>query len=295
MLRITLVSNAIHLEAARRLQRLQAEPPGGLCLLVYEARRLDPAAAERRLWPVQLAVQPLVMAALLIPALLGLVAELQLPHLQRAGWPLRWLVRRARRLTLLDDGLDQYRQQPRAVDPLAFAEGTPLWLFSDAPAFRASWCNRFQVQELGALYRSEVGTASAGTTGIATAGAAGPWRVLVLDSPGMERLAEAVAQGRVPALEGPRLVVPHPVLRKRAWRLPLRPQDRCWQAPPEPLIAAAADRLVAVGESMTLLAALALRPAGSPLLVALPTQCDSNLRRLLRARAAHDPAVEILE
>lgn len=291
MLRITLVSNAIHLEAARRVRRLQAEPPGGLCLLVYEARRLAPAAAERRLWPVQLAVRPLVMAALLIPALLGLVAELQLPHLQRAGWPLRWLVRRARRLTLLDDGLDQYRQQPRALDPLAFAAGTPLWLFSDAPAFRAPWCTRFQVQELGALYRSEVATADPWPP----AGPGGPWRVLVLDSPGMERLAEAVAQGRLPALEGPRLVVPHPVLRKRAWRLPLRPQDRCWQAPPEALLAAAGDRLVAVGESMTLLAALALRPAGSPLLVALPPQCDANLRRLVRARAAQDRGVEIVE
>lgn len=305
MLRITLVSNAIHLEAARRLRQQQAELPGGLWLLVYEARRLAPAAAERRLWPVQLAVRPLVMAALLLPALLGLVAELQLPHLQRAGWPLRWLVRRARRLTLLDDGLDQYRQRPRALDPLAFAEGTPLWLFSDAPAFRAPWCARFRVGELGPLYQPEgaftAPAAAASTAAVAPvdpwpqAGAGGGWRVLVIDAPGMERLAEAVAGGRVPALEGPRLVVPHPVWRKRAWRLPLRPQDRCWQAPPEALIAAAADRLVAVGESMTLLAALALRPVGSPLLVALPQPCDANLERLVRARAAQDRAVEVLE
>lgn len=298
MLRITLVSNAIHLEAARRLRQRQAVAPRGLCLLVYEARRLAPAAAERQLWPVQLAVRPLVMAALLLPALLGLVAELQLPHLQRAGWPLRWLVRRARRLTLLDDGLDQYRQRPRALDPLAFAEGTPLWLFSDASAFRAPWCSRFRVGELGPLYGaagSSTDTAAAPVDPWPPAGPGGGWRVLVLDAPGMECLAEAVAQGRVPALEGPRLVVPHPVRRKRAWRLPLRPQDRCWQAPPEALIAAAADRLVAVGESMTLLAALALRPAGSPLLVALPPQCDANLRRLVRARAAQDRAVEVLE
>lgn len=315
MLRITLASNAIHLEAARR-QR-QRQPAPGLWLLVYEPRRLAPAAAERRLWPLQRPVQPLLMAALLLPALLGLVAELQLPHLQGAGWPLRWLARRARRITLLDDGLDQYRQQPRALDPLAFAEGTPLWLFSDAPSARAPWCARFQVGELGPLYRAEAAaapskaaltkaavttaTTAAAATPVAAAdpwppaGPGGDWRVLVLDAPGLERLADAVARGRVPALAGPRLVVLHPVRRKRSWRLPLRRQDRLWQAPPEALIAAAADRLVAVGESMTLLAALALRPPGSPLLVALPPQCDANLRRLVHERAAQDAAVEVWE
>lgn len=299
MLCITVVSNAIHLEAARRLRQHRGEAAAGLALLVYEPRRLAPGAAERRHWPLRLAVRPLVMALLLLAARFNLVAELQLPHLMRAGWALRALARRARRLTLLDDGLDQYRLQPRALDPQAFAAGTSLWLFSDAAAFRAPWCRRFQVGELGRLYEPAAPRLASGAEEAADpwppAGEGGPWRVLVLDAPGMERLAEAVAQGRLPALEGPRLVVPHPVLRKRVWQLPLRPQDRLWQAPPEDLIATAGDRLVAVGESMTLLAALALRPEGSPLLVALPPQCDANLQQMVRARAARDRAVQILE
>ena len=45
---------------------------------------------------------------------------------------------------------------------------------------------------------------------------------------------------------------------------------------------------------MTLLAALRLRPQGSPLLVVLPRDSDANLRRLVAARAALDPAVQLI-
>jgi hypothetical protein len=44
---------------------------------------------------------------------------------------------------------------------------------------------------------------------------------------------------------------------------------------------------------MTLLAALRLRPPGAPLLVVLPADTDANLRRLVEARAARDPAVQL--
>lgn len=293
MLRITLVANAIHLEAARRLRQREGggARAGWRDLLVHEPRRLVLSAADRRLWPLRLAVHPLGMAALLVPALLGLVAELRLPHLHRAGRALGLLARRAGRLTLLDDGLDQYRLLPRALDPQAFAEGTALWLFSDAAAFRAPWCGRFRVGELGPLY-GPLADPSADPWPAAPA-SGGRWEVLVLDAPGLERLAEAAGRGLVPALAGPRLVVPHPVEAKRAWRLPLRTQDRPWRGAPEPLLAASADRLVVVGESMTLLAALALRPLGSRLLVALPPQADGQLWRLVRARAEQDSGVQL--
>jgi hypothetical protein len=49
---------------------------------------------------------------------------------------------------------------------------------------------------------------------------------------------------------------------------------------------------VVVGESMTLLAALRLRPPGSRLLVALPESADPNLRRLAHGEAARDRLVE---
>jgi hypothetical protein len=292
--RITLVSNAIHLEAARRLRHLEARSAPRRSpwrdLLIHEPRRTRLSEADRQLWPLRLAVHPLLMAGLMLPALLGLVEELRLPHLCRVGRALRVLARRARSLSLIDDGLDQYREQPRAVEPLVFRAGTPLWLFSDAIAFRAPWCERFRVGELGPLYdpafmeRQELPAASP----------AGHWRTLILDAPGLERLAVLGPVWPWPALAGPRLVLPHPVLAKRAWSVPPGLGERELTGPPEPLLAASGEVLVVVGESMTLLAALALRPLGSPLLVTLPAKSDANLRRMVAARAAQDSAVQLL-
>jgi hypothetical protein len=294
VLRITIVSNPIHLEAARRLHLLEAGPradgPAWGELLVHEPRRIQLTPADRRLWPLRLAVHPLVMAALVVPALLGWVEELRLPHLRRVGRALRLLARRAGRCTLIDDGLDQYRQSPRAVDPLAFPAGTPYWLFSDAADFRAPWCGRFRVGDLGPLYD---GQAAAGAEPWPVPGAGGPWRTLIVDAPGLERLGEGLAAGEVAPLRGPCLVVPHPVAAKRSWQVPLGPLDRHWTGPPEQLITAS-EGLVVVGESMTLLAALSLRPLGARLLVVLPRNADANLRRLVAARAAEDPSVEVL-
>lgn len=294
MFRITLVSNAIHLEAARRLRHLEARSAARRSpwrdLLIHEPRRTRLSNADRQLWPLRLAVHPLVMVGLLLPALLGLVEELRLPHLRRVGRALRLLARRARKLSLIDDGLDQYREQPRALEPLAFAAGTPLWLFSDAAAFRAPWCHRFTVGELGPLYDP----ASVERQKLPVVGPNGPWRCLILDAPGLERLAVLAPAWPWPALAGPRLVALHPVRAKRSWRIPSGPEDRELSSPPEPMLAATGGLLVVVGESMTLLAALALRPVGSPLLVTLPANSDANLRRIVVARAAQDPAVQIL-
>jgi hypothetical protein len=298
--RVTIVSNAIHLEAARRLRRRELAAvqnraaqrrPAWRDLLIHEPLRLQLSADDRRLWPLRLAVSPLVMLALLPLALLGLVEELRLPHLRRVGRALRLLARLARRLCLIDDGLDQYRAQPRAVEPLAFAAGTPYWLFSDAVDGRAPWCSRFAVGELGPLYDPQDPAAPAGLPPPPPP-AEGPWSALVIDAPGLERLAPAGPETRRLLPPGPRLLVPHPVRAKRSWALPARPGDRELAGPPEPLIAAFAA-LVVVGESMTLLAALRLRPPGAPLLVLLPADTDANLRRLVEARAARDPAVRL--
>jgi hypothetical protein len=281
--RLILVTNAIHLEAARRIRLRQRQPGEGrlLDLLVYEPRRLGLTPEDRRRWPLRLPVTPLVMAALVLPALLGLVGELRLAHLSRAGKALRLVARRARRISLLDDGLDQYRDQPRAVDPLAFPAGTPCWLFSDAAAFRAPWCRRFDCRDLGPLYGAwgQVEPPAAATT----------CRTLIIDAPGVERLQSHAAR-----LPRPWLVVPHPVIAKRHWTLPPAPGDLTMAAPPEGLLAAFTGRVV-VGESMTLLAALRLRPQGSRLLVALPASAAPNLRRLVQGEAGLDPLVECFQ
>jgi hypothetical protein len=88
-------------------------------------------------------------------------------------------------------------------------------------------------------------------------------------------------------------VVPHPVIAKRHWTLPPAPGDLTMAGPPEDLLAAFTG-LVVVGESMTLLAALRLRPPGSSLLVALPESAAPNLRRLVHGEAALDPLVQYL-
>jgi hypothetical protein len=281
VIRLTLVSNAIHLEAARRIRHGERQESATRWreLLLYEPRRVSLTPADRRLWPLRLPVTSLGLAALVPPALLGLVGELRLAHLSRAGRALRLVAGRARRISLLDDGLDQYRDQPRAVDPLAFPAGTPCWLFSDAAAFRAPWCRRFDCRELGALY---------GVGGPAGPSAAATCRTLIIDAPGVERLQPHAAR-----LPRPWLVVPHPVIAKRHWTLPAAPGDLTLAGPPEGLIAAFSG-LVVVGESMTLLAALRLRRPDSRLLVSLPESADPNLCRLVHGEAARDRLVECL-
>ena len=120
------------------------------------------------------------------------------------------------------------------------------------------------------------------------------WRCLIIDSPGLEQLAEIGPPWPWPELEGPRLLLPHPVQAKRSWRLPSRPQDRTLLGAQAESLVASASQLVVVGESMTLLAALRLRPKGSPLLVALPSSCDPHLRRLISTWAADDAAITLL-
>ncbi|MEB3322315.1 MAG: hypothetical protein VKI81_05780, partial [Synechococcaceae cyanobacterium] len=286
VIRITLVTNALHLEAARRVHRIEARgnlsARGGVEVLILERRRIRPTAADRALWPLRLPVHPLTLALMVPLALVWGLAELRLAHLANAGRALRLLARRARRIELLDDGLDQYRERPRAVDPLAFPAGTPCWLFSDAPSRRAAWCRRFDCRELGPLYEPTPPSGGA-------APAAPPARSLIIEAPGVERL-QADASRRLPR---PWLLVPHPVAAKRRWTLPPGTGDATFAGPPEPLIASFPGTVV-VGESMTLLAALRLRPPGSPLLVALPETADPNLRRLVQAEARDRPGVALV-
>lgn len=289
-LRITLASNALHLEAARRLRRQeqQQEParPWRLEILVFEPARLQPRLQpnDRQLWPLRLPVQAGVWLLLLPAALLGLVGEFWLSHLWGAGRGQRLVAARARRLVLLDDGLDQYRAAPRAVHPERFAAGTPCALFSDAPAGRAPWCGRFACRELGPLYPP------AGPPPAQMPAWLEPWRLhgtLIVDAPGLERLA-ALA----PELPQPWLLLAHPVQHKRAWPLPTGPDDLVPTAVPEALIPHWRGTIV-VGESITLLAALHQRPAGCRLLVALPEAVDANLRRMVADLVAADGAASL--
>lgn len=292
MIRLTFVFNAIHLEAARRLRRGSSPQPARrtratpvLEVLVLEGSRLRLESDDRQLWPLRLRIQPAVMAALALFTTLGLVRDVRLPHLRGAGRALRWLVGRCPHLLLLDDGLDQYRGQPRALDPDRFPPGTSLALFSDQRDGRAPWCERFDVLELGPLY-----LAAPGPIPLSVAPQAGATPgTLIVDSPGVERLMATAER-----LPRPWLVLPHPVRSKRSWRLP------CAATPEgsEALIAleqriAGCSGLIVVGESMALLAALALRPVGSPLLVSLPTSSDPHLRALVTRLASRDQAVSL--
>ena len=274
MVQVVLAFNAIHLEAARRIRHSQPAGASQWELLLYEPSRLAIGAGDRRLWPWRWPINPLSMAAVALAARLGLVGRLRLAHLRGAGRALRLLARHGRQLELLDDGLDQYRLQPRALDPLLFAAGIPCWLFSDRPAHRAPWCARFDCRELGPLY---------GTPAAADGLAPGrSFRTLIVDSPGVERLAvEAVHWPH------PWRLVPHPVAAKRHWSGPLAPEDHTLGGPPEAALRGFGG-VVVVGESLVLLAALSLCGPGVKLVVALPRHADANLWRLIRDEAVRD-------
>jgi len=210
-------------------------------------------------------IRPFTLLVLNLLAWAGLVRRLHLPHLRGAGRSLRLLVRSVRSLALLDDGLDQYRQHPRALDPEAFAIGTPLDLFSDAPTARASWCSRFSCRELGPLYphqASDAPTSSQGT--------------LLIDSPGLERLI--VAEWR--RCPRPWTLCPHPVQAKRRCLDQLVQVDQVCDCEPEQLLPGWSGTVV-VGESMLMLAALRTCCLDVCVQIVLPSTADPQLRLLV--------------
>jgi hypothetical protein len=282
VIRITLAANAIHLEAARRLRDGLSPGRAGLELLLWEPARFALTPADHRRWPLRLPVHPASHLLLAPCALLGLVGELRLAHRRGAGLGLRLLLARARRLTLLDDGLDQYRAQPRALDPEAFPAGLDIWLFSDAPAWRAPWCDRFRCRDLGPLYRRS----PAVSPPHATAGDDQPG-TLIIDSPGVDQL-----EARASSFPRPWCLVPHPVVAKRSWRLPLGATDRCRPGAPEALLPHWHGTVV-VGESLMLLAALRLRAPHTRLVLALPPTADAHLCAQVAREAARDPLVHL--
>ncbi|MFM7265221.1 MAG: hypothetical protein ACKOZW_06465 [Cyanobium sp.] len=290
MIRLTLASNALHLEAARRLRlrpELQSIAGGTarLELLLWEPQRMALAPQDRLLWPLRLPVAPLSLALLVPLARLGLVGELQLAHLRNAGIALRQLARHARRLVLLDDGLDQYRDQPRAVDPGLFPAGSTYWLFSDAPQARAAWCGRFRCHELGPLHAPPGPHARREPP--APVPPPGSEGTLVIDAPGLERLATQAA-----SLPRPWWVAAHPVVAKRAWPLASTPEDRPVAGHPEELIPYFSGWIL-VGESMTLLAAARLHRPEARVLISLPEAVDAGVQRLVAALVAGDPALTL--
>ncbi len=294
MVQVVLAFNAIHLEAARRIRHNQTAAAPQWELLLYEPSRLALEAGDRRLWPWRWPIHPLSMAAVALAARLGLVGRLRLAHLRGAGRALRALARHGRQLELLDDGLDQYRLQPRALDPQMFAAGLTCWLFSDRPAHRAPWCARFDCRELGPLYGSNPDAEEALAPGSVQAAGRGPawrsppFRTLIVDSPGVERLAVEAEHW-----PHPWRLVPHPVAAKRHWSSPLAPEDHILGGPPEAALRGFGG-LVVVGESLVLLAALSLCGPGVKLVVALPRQADANLWRLIRDEAARDTRLWVL-
>jgi hypothetical protein len=278
VLHLAFAFNRINLEALRRIGPLEARRTGA-AILFYERKRFLPDARAEAGWAACLPVHPISMAFAALLASMGLVDSVSLPHLKGAGRALKLVVGRARRLRLLDDGLDQYRSTPRTVDPAKFASGTTYALFSDFLELRAPWCARFTPLNLGPLYRP--------STDPGPDDHPCPFRTLILDAPGVERL-----QSRSADLPRPWLVVPHPVSAKRSWSLPPAAGDAVARESPEALLAHWRGTVV-VGESMTLLAALRMRSPGCPLLIALPEPCDANLVRLVRHAAAADPRVEV--
>ncbi len=283
--------NQVNYLAARR-QRL-LERPRDLSLLLVEPSRLRHDASKP--WPRGIAhlrgpSSPWTMAVLVLLAMLGLIERLYIPHRREAGRALGFVLSRCRHIHLLDDGLDQYRVQPRALIPSQFPAGTPLYLFSDALEFRAPWCARFNCRELGAF---PLPTADPG--GEALLASSQMPASLVVDAPGLDRLPPLEAD-----LPPPRLVLAHPAAGKRSWpaaHSPLPPSAAASQAQPQPnpdwLVLHFAGPLL-IGESFLLVMALVHRPADWPMLVALPQAVDPHLQAMVERFCAKRPGSHLL-
>ncbi|MFM2066585.1 MAG: hypothetical protein RLZZ584_1494 [Pseudomonadota bacterium] len=226
----------------------------GVCQAGHRRRRLvlyDGARLGRRHLPPGAGLfrpQSLWWLRLLkLAAWCGLVDEVLVPHhrLNR-----RWLgiMRRARSVAYLDDGLDGRRVAPRNFEPglLAQAGGGSYYTFrqySEFPAWIGRWLRVVPVADLAALNPP----GAAAPAGLADVDA------VLFESPGLRLDALlawlAAAHTRV-------LVVRHPVPAKRqAIDLPVAEVDGaaiCSEA----LIAAASGKQLYLGETMLLYVAL---------------------------------------
>ncbi len=261
--------NAVNLAAAT-VQRLQ-EQPRDRAIALYEPTRLEAGSRPAWVWGGGLGwlpAGPLTLLLLLLLCRLGLVRRIYIPHRREGGRLLAAILARVPQILLLDDGLDQYRGEPRALRPDQFPSGTPLYLFSDAVAFRAPWCRHFACRELG-LFPVAAAQLPPGLTAAS----------LLIDAPGVELLWRQAG-----AIPRPLLLLAHPYPGKRRWqgtgdleRLPGCSAEELIQGFPDP---------VAVGESFTLIIGLTRRDAAWPLWVGLPATVDAHFRSMVRALCA---------
>ncbi len=261
--------NLVNLAAATA-QRLR-EQPHDRAIVLYEPTRLEAGARPTWAWGRGLAwlpACPFTLLLLLLLCWLGLVRKIYLPHRREGGRLLAAILVRVPQILLLDDGLDQYRAEPRALRPEQFSPGTPLYLFSDAVAFRAPWCHHFACRELGLFPVA----AAQPPPGLSVAS-------LLIDSPGVELLWRQ--PGAIPR---PLLLLSHPYPGKRRWhgvgdleRFPGCSAEGLMQGFPGP---------VAIGESFTLIIGLTRRDAAWPLWVGLPATVDDHFRSMVRALCA---------
>lgn len=283
--------NHINYLAAWRQRCL--ERPRDLSLLLVEPKRFRLDASKP--WPgdglhLRWPSSQWAMALLALLALLGLIGRVYIPHRREAGRALGFVLSRCRAIHLLDDGLDQYRAQPRALTPGQFPPGTPLYLFSDAAPFRAPWCALFNCRELGAFPMPLDDPAGEALLASLEAPAS-----LVVDAPGLHRLPPLEAE-----LPAPRLVLPHPAPGKRSWagtasasQLPAAPTGAT--PPPNPdWLVLHVPGPVLIGESHLLVMALIHRGAGWPLLVALPQAVDPHLQAMVESLCRRRPATRLL-
>jgi hypothetical protein len=283
--------NQVNYLAAWRQRCL--ERPHDLSLLLVESSRFRLDASKP--WPgdglhLRWPSSQWAMALLALLALLGLIGRVYIPHRREAGRALAFVLSRCRHIHLLDDGLDQYRSQPRALTPGQFPAVTPLYLFSEAVPFRAPWCAGFNCRELGAFplpSRDPAGEALLASPQAPCS--------LVVDAPGLERLPPLEAE-----LPAPRLVLPHPAPGKRSWagtasasQLPVAPAGAL--APPNPdWLVLHVPGPVLIGESHLLVMALVHRPADWPLLVALPKTVDAHFQAMVESLCSRRPATRLL-
>ena len=261
--------NTVNLAAATA-QRLH-EPPRHRAIVFYEPTRLAAGARPDWVWGRALGWQPagpLTLLLLLLLCQLGVVRSIFIPHRREGGKLLDAVLARVPRILLLDDGLDQYRAQPRALQPNQFPPGTPLYLFSDAVAFRASWCGHFDCRELGLFPVPE--TDLPPNVEVAS---------LLIDSPGVELLW--CRSGGFPR---PMMLLSHPYPGKRSWpgegdlaRAPGCSAEGLIRGFPGPVI---------VGESFTLMIGLTRRDASFPLWVGLPRSVDDHFRSMVQTLCA---------
>lgn len=171
--------------------------------LLYDQNRMaKPLCKEMRAQVIPIRLWTLRWLKLFATA--GLIDTVYLPH-HRVNKRLLWIAGRARRVALMDDGLDTHRSEPRNVSLAQLPSEGDYYTFKECNAL-PGWLGALTVHRVCSMMQLADATRNASETPT--------WvRHILFDSPGLSVARVVRERGLGPS---DTLIIQHPVVEKRS-------------------------------------------------------------------------------